>query len=187
MKALHLLIGGSLFLFSSIFNSTQARDDGLHDFTFNLTVPKNTCDINIEGTSANKVDFGNIPISKFKSDVPTGNLKLPFKVTIQNCKTKNHDGAYISLTGNYKAEQNGFLDDAGKTFAIRISNKNNATQGDADFVTEQNNKLFPKIEETALSKTFYAYVMCKTGTTECADDVNVGSFKATLTLTYVSD
>ncbi|VEB63427.1 Uncharacterised protein [Providencia rustigianii] len=55
MKALHLLIGGSLFLFSSIFNSTQARDDGLHDFTFNLTVPKNTCDINIEGTSAKEV------------------------------------------------------------------------------------------------------------------------------------
>lgn len=133
------------------------------------------------------MDFGNIPMNKFKDDVPKGNLKLPFKVTVLNCKTKNYDGAYITLTGNYKEEQNGFLDDVGKTFAIRISSKDNATQDDPDFITDKNNKLFPKIESTTLSRTFYAYVMCQTGATECADDVNTGNFKATLTLTYISD
>lgn len=187
MKYNKLLIGFAVSLLSCISISAQAATNGAHEFTFNLTVPKNTCDVKVVGTSNNVVDFGNIPISKFKSDVPEGKLKLPFSVTLSNCKTNNYDGVYLTLSGNYIADNNGYLDESNKTFAVRISNKDNAKQSDTDFITETNNKLIPKITGTPVTETFYAYIMCKTGESQCADDVNVGGFKSTLTLTLIAD
>ncbi|AMG68092.1 type 1 fimbrial protein [Providencia stuartii] len=187
MKVKSLFIVGVLFSLNTTLNMAQARTDGLHDFVFNVHVPKNTCDIIIEGTSNNTVDFGNIPISKFKSDVPEGKVKLPFNVKLQNCKTTNFQGAYIKLSGSYSEENNGFLDDNGKSFAVRISNKDNATPSDTDFFTEQNNKMWTGINSTNMNRTYYAYVMCKTGASECAGNENVGKFKATLTLTFIAD
>lgn len=183
MKIIHFLNSCLIVSLFGFLNSAQASKE----FKFEVTVPKNTCDITVDGTSLNKVDFGNIPMSKFKNEVPQGNVKLAFDVKLSNCKNNTFSGSYISLTGNYIEEFNGFLDDAGKEFAIRISPKSNATQGDTDFYTNVNNKIWTNIDKSNMSKTYYAYVMCKTGETSCASNANTGDFKATLTLTFVSD
>ncbi len=65
-------------------------------------------------------------------------LRRLFDVVISNCKTNSFDNNYIKLTGNYTIND-GFLDNPGKTFAVRISANDNANQSSADFITETNN------------------------------------------------
>lgn len=164
----------------------SATTPGAHDFTFYLTIPKNSCEINISGTSKNIVDFGNLPLDKFKSQASEGKIVLPFDVKLTDCKTTPFSTDYISISGNYTVND-GFLDDSNKTFAVRISEQDNAIQSDNVFYTNTNNRIWKNINENDMTKRFYAYVMCKNGVTNCAIDSNVGKFKATLTLTYVSD
>ncbi|MFW0929252.1 MULTISPECIES: fimbrial protein [unclassified Providencia] len=177
---------GYILLLFSLMGGAIANTPGTHEFTFNVTVPKNTCEIAIKGTSNNVVDFGNIPLHKFKKDASDGKLKLPFTVTLSKCKTKNFENNYLTLEGNY-TQNDGFLDDPGKTFAVRISKKDNANPADQDFITNTNKVIWNNIVEDQLSKDFYAYVMCKNNTINCAVDDNIGKFKATLTLTYIAD
>lgn len=177
---------GFMFILFGYMGGAIALTPGTHEFTFNVTVPKNTCEIAIQGTSNNIVDFGNIPLHKFKADASDGKIKLPFTVILSNCKTKNFENNYITLEGNY-TQNDGFLDEPGKTFGVRISKKDNAKPADQDFITNSNKVLWSNIVEGQLSKDFYAYVMCKNNITNCAIDQNIGKFKATLTLTYVAD
>lgn len=170
-----------------LLGATYSMAAGTHDFIFNLHIPKNTCEITVEGNGQkNIVDFGSVPLNKFKGDAAQGKIKLPFNVVLTNCKTKNYEGNYIKLTGNY-TDNDGFLDDADKSFAVRISEKESAVSGDNVFFTQINNKMWKDIVEGNNTKTFYAYVMCKNSIQNCADDKNVGKFKVTLTLTYVAD
>jgi len=183
MKTLFILSNSTLLFLCGFVGSSYSSQE----FTFDVTIPKNTCDVSVVGTSANKIDFGSIPLEKFKDDVPQGKYKSEFKVNLSNCKNTSFSGAYVSLSGIYNDQNNGFLDDVGKTFAIRISKKANATQSDTDFFTNTNNKIWTNITATNMSNTYYAYVMCKTGVNNCSDDQNVGKFKSTLTLTFVAD
>ncbi|MEX6219946.1 fimbrial protein [Providencia hangzhouensis] len=168
--------------------SSTALVPGTHDFTFDLTVPKNTCDIAVTSDSGKKniVDFGNVPLSKFGADASSGKIKKAFDVVISNCNTNSFDNNYIKLTGNYTIND-GFLDNPGKTFAVRISANDNANQSSADFITETNNVLWSNIKTQNVTKTFYAYVMCKNQVADCSIDQNIGAFKATLTLSYYAD
>lgn len=192
MNNLSLLLFFTLIL--SVTSKVQANfvTPGTQEFVFNLSVPKNTCDILITGTSQNVVDFKNITLSKFKSDsdVPQGKVKLPFEVVLNNCKTKNFENSYITLSGN--EANDGYLDSPlNKTFAVRISEKDNAQQSDTDFFDSNNNKIWVNSVSTPMSesgkKTYYAYIMCKGNANGCADDSNVGKFQSTLTLTFISD
>lgn len=176
------IIAISCLSFSSVIFSADHAE-----FVFNVRVLQNTCNIAIEGTSKNKVDFGSIPIKKLASDANNGAIKLPFIVTLSDCKNSNFSGNYIQISGNYV--NNGYLDSpAGKDFAIRISDKDGAKSSDNSFFSDTKNKIWTNISGNNLNKTFYAYVMCKNGVTNCSNTAgNVGKFKATVTLTYLAD
>ncbi|WP_272690399.1 fimbrial protein [Providencia sp. PROV152] len=178
------LIASTLFINYSVAAPTK----GSQTFEFNLTVPKNTCNIQVVGTSNNIVDFGNVALAKLKSDSASGKLKLPFSINLSDCRSTHFDKNYITIDGNFVAENNGYLDDAGsKTFAIRISDKENAVQSDDVFFNTTKKTVWDNISENEMSKQYYAYLMCKDGMSDCASDANIGAFKATFTLTYVSD
>ncbi|HGN3507067.1 TPA: fimbrial protein [Providencia stuartii] len=168
--------------------NANAKDKEGVDIEFNVTVPKNTCDILIEGTSQNVIDFGSIALARLKSDSAEGKVKLPFSIKLAECKNNDFANNYITLDGNYVVENNGFLDDPGeRTFAIRISDKETATQADDVFFDKNKNKIWTNIQENVMEKQFYAYLMCKNGLKDCASDANIGQFKSTFTLTYMVD
>lgn len=186
MKLISQLSFGLGFLFLGLANSSYGgpTEHG-YEFSFDVFVPKNTCDISVQGTSVNLVDFGNVPLKQLELDASQGKVKLPFRVSIISCKTTNYDNNYITLTGNYTND--GFMDDVNKTFAVRISEKDNLLPNSPDYVTDKNTILWKDIKSNNVNKTFYAYLMCKNGVQNCAVDQNVGRFKATLTMTYMTD
>lgn len=157
------------------------------EFTFNVKILANTCEIAVDGTAANIVDFGSIPLEKFKSDAAAGKIKKEFNVRLVNCKNNNFTKNKILISGNYS--NNGYLDSPGsKNFAVRISDKNNATQSEDVFFTEQKNTMWTGFTSSSDQKTFTAYLMCRNGVADCSASAdNVGAFKATLTLTYMVD
>lgn len=159
------------------------------EFSFDVRVLKNTCHILIEGDAPNLVDFGILHTSKLKDDAKNGLVKKPFTVKLERCKNNDFTGSYIEISGNFVND--GFLDDPGnKDFAVRISDKNNAKQSDKVFFSNEvpNNKMWSDFTGNSLSKTFYTYIMCKNGISDCSATVdNIGDFKATITLTYMAD
>ncbi|MEY0302255.1 fimbrial protein [Providencia manganoxydans] len=189
MKMLFLLSLSLLLALVNITNFSYAsiNSEGFAEFSFMVHIPKNTCEVVINGTSANMIDFGNIPLNKFKSDASTGALKSAFTVKLANCRNNNFSDTRITLDGNYIEATNGFMDTEGKTFAVRISDKDNAIQASTDFFTNKNNTIWKDIKDDKQEKKYYAYLMCKTGVGDCSGNENIGKFKATLTLTFISD
>lgn len=157
------------------------------EFTFNVKILANTCEIAVDGTSANIVDFGSIPLEKFKSDAAAGNIKREFTVKLVRCKSNNFTNNKVLISGNYV--NNGYLDSPGsKNFAVRISDKSNATQSEDVFFTTAKNTMWTGFTSATATKTFTAYLMCRNGITDCsASAENLGDFKATVTLTYMVD
>ncbi|WP_082970698.1 type 1 fimbrial protein [Morganella psychrotolerans] len=74
MKKYLLMITISLLSFWT--GMLPAADNA--EFTFNVKVLANTCEITVEGTAVNMVDFGSIPLEKFKTDAAAGNIKKRF-------------------------------------------------------------------------------------------------------------
>ncbi|WP_413492629.1 fimbrial protein [Morganella psychrotolerans] len=171
-----------LFLWSRILTAADNAE-----FTFNVKVLANTCEIAVEGTAANIVDFGSVPLEKFKSDAAAGNIKKEFIVKLVRCRNNNFTKNKILISGNYIND--GYLDSPGsKNFAVRISDKNNATQSQNVFFTNVNNTMWTGFTSATATKTFTAYLMCRNGIADCsASAENVGNFKATVTLTYMVD
>lgn len=171
-------------LFLSGISPIFAADDA--EFIFNVTVPKNTCNIIIEGTSINKVDFGSVPLKRLASDANNGNIKKPFQVKLSNCQNTSFSGNYLKISGNYVND--GFLDSPeGKDFAIRISDKDGAKASDNVFFANDS-KIWTNIAANNMNKTFYTYVMCKKGVADCSTKTeNLGQFKSTITITYFAD
>ncbi|MEX6197032.1 fimbrial protein [Providencia stuartii] len=101
-----------------LFGNANAKDKEGVDIEFNVTVPKNTCDILIEGTSQNVIDFGSIALARLKSDSAEGKVKLPFSIKLAECKNNDFANNYITLDGNYVVENNGFLDDPGRELLL---------------------------------------------------------------------
>lgn len=183
MKKCLLIVTVSLLTFWA--RLVPAADNA--EFTFNVRIMANTCEIAVEGTSVNMVDFGSVPLEKFKTDAAAGNLKKDFVVKLVRCKNENFTNNKILISGNYSND--GFLDSPGnKSFAVRISDKNNAKQSDDVFFNQQKNTLWSGFTSATDAKTFTAYLMCKNGVSDCSGTPeNVGDFKATVTLNYVVD
>ncbi|HCM62826.1 MAG TPA: type 1 fimbrial protein [Morganella sp. (in: Bacteria)] len=154
---------------------------------FTVKVLANTCEITVEGTAVNMVDFGSIPLEKFKTDAAAGNIKKDFIVKLVRCKNNNFTNNKILISGNYIND--GYLDSPeNKNFAVRISDKNNAKQSDDVFFTKVKNTMWSGFTSSSDTKTFTAYLMCRNGIADCsASAENVGNFKATVTLTYMVD
>lgn len=157
------------------------------EFTFNVKVPKNTCNISVNGDSPNSIDFGTLPLNKLKNEAGQGKVKKNFTVTLSNCKNNSFSGSVVKISGNYVND--GYLDIPGKReFAVRISDKSDAVQADNVFYSPTNNVIWSNINGTALNKDFTAYIMCKNGIADCSvSDGNLGEFKASVTLMYLAD
>lgn len=157
------------------------------EFTFNVNVPKNTCNISVNGDGPNSIDFGTLQLNKLKNEARQGKLKKNFTVTLSNCKNALFSGNVVKISGNYVND--GYLDIPGKReFAVRISDKTSAVQTDNVFYSPTNNVIWSGINGSVMSKDFTAYIMCKNGIADCsASDGNLGEFKATVTLMYMAD
>lgn len=157
------------------------------EFTFNVKVPKNTCNLSVNGDGPNSIDFGTLPLSKLQNDAGQGKVKKNFTVTLSNCKNNLFSGNVVKISGNYVND--GYLDiPENREFAVRISDKSNAVQADKVFYSPTNNVIWSGINGSALSKDFTAYIMCKNGIADCSkSDGNLGEFKASVTLTYLAD
>lgn len=157
------------------------------EFIFNVNVPKNTCNISVNGDGPNSIDFGTLPLNKLKNEAGQGKIKKSFTVTLSNCKNNFFSGNVVKISGNYVND--GYLDiPENREFAVRISDKNNAVQSDNVFYSPMNDVIWSGIDGSVMSKDFTAYIMCKNGIADCsASDGNLGEFKSSITLMYLAD